>query len=97
MRRTTLVGGFAACAVLACAAVRAGEETIHLIDAPGADLTTASCTTCHSLDYIPMNAAIMSRGSWEKSIHKMIDKFGAPIRPEDVEQILNYLTAHYAG
>jgi hypothetical protein len=44
-----------------------------------------------------MNAPVMSRGMWEKTIHKMIDKFGAPIRPEDVEQILAYLTAHYSG
>jgi sulfite dehydrogenase (cytochrome) subunit B len=97
MRRTALASAFAAFALLACAAVSAGEESIHLIDAPGSDLTTASCATCHSLDYIPMNAAVMSRGSWEKSIHKMIDKFGAPIRTEDVDQILNYLTAHYSG
>jgi sulfite dehydrogenase (cytochrome) subunit B len=97
MRRTALASAFAAYAVLACAAASAGEETIHLIDAPGGDLTTASCATCHSLDYIPMNAAVMSRASWEKTIRKMIDKFGAPIRPEDVDQILNYLTAHYAG
>jgi hypothetical protein len=44
-----------------------------------------------------MNAAVMSRGSWEKTVRKMIDKFGAPIRQEDVAEILDYLTAHYSG
>jgi hypothetical protein len=44
-----------------------------------------------------MNAPVMSRASWDKTVHKMIDKFGAPIRPEDVDQILAYLTAHYSS
>jgi hypothetical protein len=97
MRRTPAAIALGVYAALACAPVAAGEEAIHLIEAPGRDLTANSCVTCHSLDYIPMNAAVMSRGSWEKTIHKMIDKFGAPIRPEDVAEILNYLTAHYSG
>jgi mono/diheme cytochrome c family protein len=87
------LGAYAALASLGAAA----EESIQLIEAPGRDLTAASCATCHSLDYIPMNAPLMNRGSWEKSVHKMIDKFGAPIKPEDIEQIIAYLTAHYAG
>jgi hypothetical protein len=44
-----------------------------------------------------MNAPVMSRASWEKTVHKMIDKFGAPIRPEDVDQIVAYLSEHYSG
>jgi hypothetical protein len=84
-------------ALLACSGVLAGEESIQLIDAPGRDLTVTSCVACHSLDYIPMNAPLMSRTSWQKTVHKMIDKFGAPIKPEDVDQILAYLTAHYSG
>jgi sulfite dehydrogenase (cytochrome) subunit B len=97
MRRAVERMALGACALLACAGALAGEESIQLIDAPGRDLTATSCVTCHSLDYIPMNAPLMSRASWEKTVHKMIDKFGAPIRPEDVEQILAYLTAHYSG
>jgi hypothetical protein len=75
----------------------AGEESILLIDAPGHDLTTTSCSRCHSLDYIPMNAPVMSRASWEKTVRKMVDKFGAPIAQADIAQILDYLTAHYSG
>ena len=97
MTRTLQRMALGACVLLACTGARAGEESIHLIDAPGSDLTATSCVTCHSLDYIPMNAPLMSRASWEKTVHKMIDKFGAPIRPEDVDQILAYLTAHYSG
>jgi mono/diheme cytochrome c family protein len=97
MRRAAAWAACCVYAALASNAVTAGEESIQLIDAPGRELTTGSCVTCHSLDYIPMNAPLMSRGSWEKTVHKMIDKFGAPIRPEDVDEIIAYLTAHYAG
>jgi sulfite dehydrogenase (cytochrome) subunit B len=97
MRRAALRLALSAAAALACGRVSAGEESIQLLDGPGRDLAATACVTCHSLDYIPMNAPVMSRASWEKSVHKMIDKFGAPIRPEDVDQILAYLTAHYSG
>ena len=97
MRRTARRIALGTYAALACSRVIAGEESIHLVDGAGRDLTAAACVTCHSLDYIPMNAPVMSRASWEKTVHKMIDKFGALIRPEDVEQILAYLTAHYSG
>lgn len=97
MKRTALPLALGAYMTFACSRVLAGEESIHLIDGPGHDLTTTSCATCHSLDYIPMNAPLMSRASWDKTVHKMIDKFGAPIPQGDVAQILDYLTAHYSG
>lgn len=78
-------------------AAAAGEETITLADAPGRELTVASCAVCHSLDYLPMNAAVMTRASWEKSIHKMIDKFGAPIDAANIPVILDYLALHYSA
>jgi cytochrome c5 len=73
------------------------QETFALIDAPGRDVTSTSCVVCHSLDYIPMNASLMNRASWEKTIRKMVDKYGAPIKDEEAAQILSYLTAHYSG
>jgi hypothetical protein len=97
MRRAALLVAVGTYAAITCSRATAGEESIHLIDGPGRDLTATTCVTCHSLDYIPMNAPLMSRASWEKTVHKMIDKFGAPIRPEDVDQILAYLAAHYSG
>lgn len=75
---------------------QAGEETIRLKEASGSELTAARCTVCHSLDYIPMNAAVMDRASWEKSIHKMTDRFGAPISGEEARAILEYLAKHYS-
>ena len=97
MRRAAPLAVLGVYAAFACAQATAGEESVHLIDAPGREITATRCVTCHSLDYIPMNAALMNRGSWEKTLHKMVDKFGAPIRQEDVAAILDYLTAHYSG
>jgi cytochrome c5 len=84
-------------ALLACGRVLAAEESIHLVEGEGHDLTATTCATCHSLDYIAMNAPVMNRASWEKSVRKMIDKFGAPIKPADVDQIVAYLSEHYSG
>jgi sulfite dehydrogenase (cytochrome) subunit B len=97
MSRAALLAVLTVCAALVHGRSAAGEETIQLIDGPGRDLTATSCVTCHSLDYIPMNAPVMSRAGWEKTIRKMVDKFGAPIEPGDADQILNYLTTHYSG
>jgi sulfite dehydrogenase (cytochrome) subunit B len=73
----------------------AGEETIRLTDAPGHDMVASRCVTCHSLDYIAMNAPVLDRAGWEKTIRKMIDRFGAPISDEEARQILDYLTQNY--
>ena len=97
MRRAGVRVALGAHALLACGRVMAGEDGIRLVEGEGHDLTATSCATCHSLDYIPMNAPVMNRASWEKSVHKMIDKFGAPIRPEDIDQIVAYLSEHYSG
>jgi cytochrome c5 len=75
----------------------AGEQTFALADAPGRDATVASCAICHSLDYVSMNAAVMNRTAWDKSIRKMVDKFGAPISAENMQVILDYLALHYSA
>ena len=88
----------AACLLLAATvpAVRAGEETLRLKEAPGRDLTQGRCAVCHSLDYIPGNAPVMDRAAWGKSIQKMRDRFGAPVTDAEAQQILDYLAANYA-
>jgi hypothetical protein len=53
--------------------------------------------TCHSLDYIEMNAPVMSRTSWQETIRKMIDRFGAPISDDEAREIPGYLSAQYSS
>jgi hypothetical protein len=85
-----------AISLLVCGQAQAGEELITLQDGPGHELVTTACAICHSLDYIQMNAPVMTRARWETTVHKMIDKFGAPISSADGQVIVNYLSTHYA-
>ncbi len=72
-----------------------GEETVKLQEAPGRDLVVARCSVCHSVDYVQMNAPVLDRAGWEKSVRKMIDQFGAPISEADAKSILDYLGTNY--
>ncbi|HXZ61057.1 MAG TPA: hypothetical protein VEG26_12830 [Steroidobacteraceae bacterium] len=81
----------------ACAGAFAGEETIQLHDGSGRELTAARCATCHSLDYLQSNAPAMDRNTWQKTVQKMRDRFGAPITDQEAQQILDYLAGSYAA
>ena len=83
------------CGVCASFAAYADETTIRLQDAPDRELVVARCSVCHSVDYLPMNAAAFDRTGWQKSVRKMIDTFGAPISEDDARRIVEYLGANY--
>jgi mono/diheme cytochrome c family protein len=68
---------------------------IELKAGDGKDRVIANCAICHSLDYIPMNAAVLDRQGWEKTVDKMIRVMGAPIKPDDAAAIVAYLAKHY--
>lgn len=91
--------GAALVALLAGVSVPASadEDSIHLRDGGGRDLTEARCAICHSLDYIPNNAPVMDRSGWQKTVQKMRERFGAPITDQEAQQILDYLAGSYAG
>lgn len=61
----------------------------------GREHVTRHCQTCHSLDYIEMNAGFLDRAGWEKSVNKMIDVMHAPIPKDEVPAIVEYLTESY--
>jgi cytochrome c5 len=73
----------------------AGESDIELKAGDGKDLVAANCMMCHSLDYIEMNAAVLDKQGWEKTVDKMIKVMGAPIMPEDAAAIKAYLARNY--
>lgn len=99
MRRTGVV---ACLLVLASAFARAagadgpaGESAVTLAPGEGRALVERHCVLCHSLDYIQMNSVFLDRKGWEASINKMIRVMGAPVPPEDVAPVVDYLTRHY--
>lgn len=83
----------AACAAAAFA--WAGEERVKLKEAPGVDKVRQNCVACHSLDYIPLNSPFLDRKGWEAAVTKMNKAFGAPIKPDDVGPISDYLAKNY--
>jgi hypothetical protein len=42
-----------------------------------------------------MNAPVLDRAGWQKSVRKMIDQFHAPIDDADADRIIEYLATHY--
>ncbi len=65
------------------------------MQAEGVERVQASCVACHSLDYIVMNSPIQDRAGWEKTVTKMVKVMGAPIEPDDVVAIVDYLGKNY--
>jgi cytochrome c5 len=61
-------------------------------DGPGADAINNNCLACHSADMV-LNQPALSKQAWATEVNKMINNYKAPIAPEDVGAIVNYLTA----
>jgi mono/diheme cytochrome c family protein len=88
-------------AALLCAPLAANaeptEQSLQLAPGAAKDLAVSRCVICHSVDYIEMVAPVMNRATWEKTIRKMVDVFGAPVTDDEARQILDYLSEHYSG
>ena len=59
---------------------------------PGSDAINNNCLACHSADMV-LNQPAMSKQVWAAEVNKMINNYRAPIAPEDVGAIVDYLTA----
>ena len=83
--------------VLLCsgAAAQADESSVSLAAGEGVERVQASCAMCHSLDYIVMNSPFQDRAGWDKTVAKMVKVMGAPLAPEDVAAVVDYLAANY--
>lgn len=69
-------------------------ENNTLKPGPGADLVTSQCLLCHSVDYISTQPRL-TRAVWRAEVIKMQQKYGAPIATNNVESMVDYLTANY--
>ena len=59
---------------------------------PGSDAINNNCLACHSADMV-LNQPALSKQAWATEVNKMINNYKAPIAPEDIGAIVNYLTA----
>ena len=66
------------------------NDTIRFKPGPGADLATGNCATCHSAAYVYMQPRL-TRPQWTAEVNKMKAVYGAPIAPENVAGIVDYL------
>jgi len=73
----------------------ADETSLRLTEAPGLTQVQASCSMCHSLDYILMNSPFQDKAAWEKTVNKMVKVMGAPLTAEDITAVVAYLDTHY--
>jgi cytochrome c5 len=61
-------------------------------DGLGADAINNNCLACHSAGMV-LNQPALSKEAWAAEVHKMINNYKAPVAPEDVRAIVDYLTA----
>jgi hypothetical protein len=62
---------------------------------PGRDRGVGEAATCHTLDYIRMNAPFLTADVWKAEVTKMRTAFGAPIDDDAAAEIVRYLGAQY--
>jgi len=82
-------------ALLAAAPAYPDENRVQLREGPARDLVLGRCAACHSQDYIPMNSWFLDRKGWEAEVNKMVKVFGAPMEPDELTKIVDYLAANY--
>jgi len=57
---------------------------------PGSDAINNNCLACHSADMV-LNQPEFSKQAWASEVNKMINNYKAPVAPEDVGPIVDYL------
>jgi cytochrome c553 len=60
-------------------------------DGPRSDAINNNCLACHSADMV-LNQPALSKQAWTAEVNKMITTYKAPVAPEDVGAIVDYLT-----
>src|ERR1700755_3416205 len=64
---------------------------------PGYAKAQASCTMCHSAEYMRYQPPSAARPYWDAMVHRMKAVVKAPIADEDMPAIVDYLAATYGN
>ena len=102
MRRAAVGCAVIALAVCACRrdeeakphahTLRLPAENVTMPDGPSRDVVTSACVPCHSPRYV-LDQPRLPRKTWQAEVDKMKNVYGAPIAPEDVPRVVDYLVA----
>jgi cytochrome c551/c552 len=79
-------------AAIAPLAAQEPEPARTLAAGPNAGLTSARCGLCHDITHVTRTR--LSRGEWSDNVKNMIER-GAPIAPDEVPLIVEYLAVYY--
>jgi hypothetical protein len=60
-------------------------------EGPASDAINNNCLACHSADMV-LNQPALSKQAWAAEVSKMINYYKAPVSPQDVGAIVEYLT-----
>ena len=74
-------------------------DTVQLTPSPlpGYAKAQASCTMCHSAEYMRYQPPSAARPYWDAMVHRMKAVFKAPIADEDMPEIVDYLAKTYGN
>lgn len=65
-------------------------DSDRMFPGPGADAINNNCLACHSAGMV-LNQPELSRQAWAAEVNKMISAYKAPVAPEEVGPIVDYL------
>ena len=65
-------------------------DSDRMFERPGADAINNNCLACHSAGMV-LNQPDLSKQAWAAEVNKMINAYKAPVAPEDVGAIVDYL------
>ena len=65
-------------------------DSDRMFPGPGADAINNNCLACHSAGMV-LNQPELSKQAWAAEVSKMINAYKAPVAPEDVGAIVDYL------
>jgi cytochrome c553 len=66
-------------------------DSDRMFSGPGSDAANNNCLACHSADMV-LNQPALPKAAWEAEVKKMMNAYKAPVAPEDVGAIVDYLS-----
>src|SRR5882672_2745546 len=80
------------CVFSMAAGVLAAQDVV-LPDGKAKKLIEETCSECHGLDQVVSNA--MSSDAWRTTVKSMVKK-GAKLTPDEIDNVVDYLTVYFA-
>jgi mono/diheme cytochrome c family protein len=84
----------AAALLLLFAAFAVAAQDADFPDGEGKRILTASCTSCHGLDYVTKLRGYYTRDQWRDVVHTMVE-YGTKLEKKEEEVLVDYLTQHF--